>query len=81
MTCERYQSMEDDKEIMDEWIKGDSENRKLCPKCACGIEKIEGCNHMTCSECRCHFCWICLKIYDDAQETYKHLMREHGNIY
>ena len=32
---------------------------KECPNCHNGIEKIEGCNHMTCGKCRFEFCWIC----------------------
>ncbi|QDS72716.1 hypothetical protein FKW77_003573 [Venturia effusa] len=29
---------------------------KDCPKCGIGLEKTEGCNHMTCS-CGAHVCW------------------------
>jgi hypothetical protein len=40
------------------WMKA---NTRPCPKCKCPIEKMDGCNHMTCSnrQCRHEFCWIC----------------------
>lgn len=34
-------------------------NIKKCPSCSSGVEKIDGCNHMTCQNCKTHFCWIC----------------------
>ncbi|KAG8578783.1 hypothetical protein GDO81_010617 [Engystomops pustulosus] len=51
-----------------EWVKG---NSKPCPSCKVPIEKIDGCNKMTCSGCNQYFCWICLKILPQ-DDPYKH---------
>jgi len=32
---------------------------KKCPHCKVPTQKGDGCNHMTCSQCRGHWCWIC----------------------
>jgi hypothetical protein len=32
---------------------------RYCPKCGHGVEKIEGCNHMTCYKCNVEWCWVC----------------------
>ena len=59
-----------DCEMMKKWrIKSSTEsenivwimaNTKSCTKCQKPIEKNQGCNHMTCSQCKHEFCWICM---------------------
>lgn len=41
----------------------DSTEIKPCPQCNALIAKINdgGCNHIVCSVCHCHFCWLCLR--------------------
>ncbi|XP_045203208.2 E3 ubiquitin-protein ligase RNF14-like [Mercenaria mercenaria] len=39
-----------------EWLK---QHSKQCPGCGAFIQKIDGCNKMTCMKCRAYFCWIC----------------------
>jgi hypothetical protein len=37
---------------------------KKCPKCSIITEKIEGCNHITCSKCSYQWCWLCNGEYN-----------------
>ena len=44
-----------------EWRKtNDVQN---CPACNVQIQKILGCNHMTCGFCKHEFCWLCRGVY------------------
>ena len=48
-------------EDFEEWKK--HKIVKRCPNCKMWTEKNEGCNHMTCVECKFQWCWICQKKY------------------
>ena len=43
---------------------------KTCPKCHSNIQKLNGCDHMTCSRCRAEFCWECLVLYRSGDTPY-----------
>ncbi|KAH9852190.1 hypothetical protein C2E23DRAFT_731379 [Lenzites betulinus] len=54
-----------------------------CPGCGTGLEKSGGCNHMCCTRCRAHICWVCMKVFNDTDSgggVYAHMRREHGGI-
>ena len=37
------------------WV---TKNTKACPGCRAPIQKNGGCNHVTCTRCQGHFCWV-----------------------
>ena len=43
------------------WKKG--KRVKRCPRCQMYTEKNEGCNHMSCINCKYQWCWICEEKY------------------
>ncbi|XP_070554316.1 E3 ubiquitin-protein ligase RNF14-like isoform X2 [Ptychodera flava] len=43
----------------EQWL---SSHSKECPNCGTHIQKIDGCNKMTCVKCRAYFCWLCLAM-------------------
>ena len=45
-----------------ESIKAIQKDSKPCPSCGASIFKIQGCNHMFCTNCRTHFEWETKKI-------------------
>ncbi|KAJ7316366.1 hypothetical protein JRQ81_002528 [Phrynocephalus forsythii] len=46
-----------------DWLE---KNSRLCPSCGTPIEKLDGCNKMTCTACRHYFCWICMRSLSKA---------------
>uniref|UniRef100_A0A4X2KPA2 E3 ubiquitin-protein ligase RNF14 n=2 Tax=Diprotodontia TaxID=38609 RepID=A0A4X2KPA2_VOMUR len=51
-----------------EWLE---KNSKSCPSCGTHIEKLDGCNKMTCTGCMQYFCWICMGCLSRAN-PYRH---------
>lgn len=49
---------------------------KECPRCYTNIEKIDGCDHMTCRRCQHEFCWICLANYRPFHDVFACARRE-----
>jgi len=68
----------EDNKLFDEWAK--NHDVKNCPKCKAHIERVAGCNHMTCAQCRTHICWVCLSTFNTSEEVYDHLHCQHGGI-
>lgn len=56
-TCRAYTKRQKSITKANDWfIKQIS---KKCPSCKAPTQKGVGCNHMTCSQCRTHWCWVC----------------------
>jgi len=79
MTCDerRARKVQEEEQLNDHWAT--IHGVKRCPSCRVWIEKIEGCNHMTC-RCGAHVCWICLQVFPENQ-IYRHLGDVHGGAH
>ena len=59
-----------DEELLEELVKNDPANYKLCPSCRSIINKRDGCNKIMCMNCKNSFCWVCSKNLTGQQ--YEH---------
>ncbi|TQV99258.1 RING finger protein [Cordyceps javanica] len=51
-----------------------------CPTCSAPAQKTHGCNHMVCSRCDTHFCYLC-SAWLDPSNPYKHYnMQANGKV-
>ncbi|KAG9119508.1 hypothetical protein FRC07_005430, partial [Ceratobasidium sp. 392] len=81
ISCEDYLASHSESEIQksfDRWRE--AHDVKNCPNCNASIEKIAGCNHMMCSVCRTHICWVCLSSFATGDKVYAHMRSAHGGI-
>lgn len=53
---------------------------KQCPRCTSELQKIAGCNHVTCARCSTHICWQCMLTFQSSSEVYDHMKSEHNGI-
>ena len=60
----------------EEYIK---KTARICPGCKAPTVKISGCNHITCNNCGCHWCYQCQKEFDE-DIIYEHMDEEHGGM-
>ncbi|KIL62242.1 hypothetical protein M378DRAFT_1055929 [Amanita muscaria Koide BX008] len=61
-----------------EWAK--DHDVKRCPGCRITIERVEGCNHMTCTQCLTHICWVCMATFPKGEGIYGHMRSVHGDF-
>ncbi|KAF8786841.1 uncharacterized protein LOC129972642 isoform X2 [Argiope bruennichi] len=57
-TCDMYQNSKKDPDYSFKVWQKTTTQCKQCPKCKTAIEKIAGCNHMTCVSCKGSFDWV-----------------------
>jgi len=60
-----------------EWLE---KSTMACPSCHVHVEKSMGCNHMTCSKCKQHFCYRCGSKLQTGN-PYEHFSRPGGACY
>ena len=75
LTCTEFK---DGDNLFKEWA--DQRDVKRCPGCHIAIEKDEGCNHMKCTVCQTHICWMCMKTFPGGDGIYGHMRSEHGSF-
>ena len=80
LSCKMYHSGKKGDEELREWLQSDPRTRKRCPSCTAPIEKIAGCNKLTCTQCNANICWICVQHFKTENECYAHLQRSHGGF-
>ncbi|ESP04724.1 hypothetical protein LOTGIDRAFT_170560 [Lottia gigantea] len=81
LTCAMLKSSSDVDSDMEKYLRENATRVKRCPKCSTPIEKKSGCNHMTCSGCKIHFCWLCCQAFTTTSSVYGHLNAQHGGIF
>ncbi|XP_021096325.1 probable E3 ubiquitin-protein ligase RNF217 [Heterocephalus glaber] len=63
VSCKEYRKGD---KLLRHWaseIEHGQRNAQKCPKCKIHIQKTEGCDHMTCSQCNTNFCYRCGERY------------------
>ncbi|XP_047977087.1 ATP-dependent RNA helicase DEAH11, chloroplastic-like [Salvia hispanica] len=79
LSCEKYRELKGDPEAsLKEWCMG-KDNVKKCPGCGFTVEKVDGCNHVTC-RCGRHVCWLCLDSFNSAEDCSSHISSRHPNM-
>jgi hypothetical protein len=78
LTCdEQEEERKGGDRLFKRWVE--KSGAKQCPGCGTSIQKVDGCNHIRCSACETHICWVCLGKFG-AHEIYDHLNGAHGGI-
>eukprot|EP00405_Crypthecodinium_cohnii_P043822 CAMPEP_0206585596 /NCGR_PEP_ID=MMETSP0325_2-20121206/36512_1 /ASSEMBLY_ACC=CAM_ASM_000347 /TAXON_ID=2866 /ORGANISM="Crypthecodinium cohnii, Strain Seligo" /LENGTH=413 /DNA_ID=CAMNT_0054093175 /DNA_START=180 /DNA_END=1417 /DNA_ORIENTATION=- len=57
----KEEKAKDNEKATDEWI---NKYAQRCPRCQASITRSGGCNHMICSPCGQHFCYVCGKDWN-----------------
>lgn len=77
MTCAEYKDIKSGGYAAFEKLKKEV-GIKDCPECKTPLEKISGCNHITCVGCKAHMCWVCMMTFASGALVYDHMDKMHG---
>ncbi|UPK90521.1 hypothetical protein LCI18_001456 [Fusarium solani-melongenae] len=77
MTCAEYKDIKSGGYAAFEKLKKEV-GIKDCPECKTPLEKISGCNHITCAGCKAHMCWVCMMTFPSGELVYNHMDKMHG---
>lgn len=77
MTCAEYKDIKSGGYAAFEKLKKEV-GIKDCPECKTPLEKISGCNHITCVGCKAHMCWVCMMTFPSGELVYDHMDKMHG---
>ncbi|EEU44556.1 uncharacterized protein NECHADRAFT_96471 [Fusarium vanettenii 77-13-4] len=77
MTCAEYKDIKSGGYAAFEKLKKEV-GIKDCPECKTPLEKISGCNHITCVGCKAHMCWVCMMTFSSGELVYNHMDKMHG---
>ena len=75
-TCQTWHLLSEPCAVQEK-VKG----AQYCPGCNILTFKSEGCNRITCTACRCSWCWVCRAKFNTANECYAHLNAVHGGYW
>ena len=80
-TCALWKCKDNIDEQTAQWFSENEASRKMCPRCGVGIERIDGCFNVHCTNCKASICFKCMEHFDDASSCYAHLDDTHGGYY
>jgi len=68
--------------LMDEMASMETITRtaRKCPHCSIFVDKLDGCNKMTCTKCHSYFCWMCLQVLSKT-DPYGHFSRPESKCF
>jgi hypothetical protein len=79
-TCGEYQEvLKKELAVMEVWKK--ELGVRSCPDCRTNLNKEDGCNHLLCTHCNRHICWICMQTFGDDKSCYAHMGTEHPGMW
>ena len=81
MSCEEFQrskALHRSERLLATWRAERGNDVKQCPSCGAVSEKVDGCPHIHCPQCKAHWCWECERRMPRAELVYAHIRRRHN---